>query len=242
MASEGQSCDVTTHVIRTALIRQCWAGKLSRYNDINYLYLAFVFFPPVPSEIEARGERAQLAYQSALKDGAVNVYRGRVFLIGQDRAGKTSLKKSLIGLPFNLKEKSTEGIEVDRSKFQLDVDAAKNWQPIPDENKQGFLGCSNNVAQMVVKRLCNIPGNDNWAPEEKEPKEKALRDLQNDDKNKKQFGTDEEQEKDFFVNQVCQFKYRQFRLTTYLHFTKQSITQPQSATKLLETLHPKETF
>ena len=37
-------------------------------------------------------------------------------LIGQDRAGKTSLKRSLIGLPFNPKEKSTAGIEVDSSK------------------------------------------------------------------------------------------------------------------------------
>ena len=31
-------------------------------------------------------------YQKALRDGFVNVYRGRIFLIGQDRAGKTSLK------------------------------------------------------------------------------------------------------------------------------------------------------
>ena len=62
-------------------------------------------FSLAPLEIEARGEKAQLAYQSALKYGAVNVYRGRVLLIGQDRAGKTSLKKSLIGLPFNPKEK-----------------------------------------------------------------------------------------------------------------------------------------
>ena len=60
----------------------------------------FGFFSLAPLEIEARGEKAQLAYQSALKDGAVNVYRGRVLLIGQDRAGKTSLKKSLIGLPM----------------------------------------------------------------------------------------------------------------------------------------------
>ena len=51
------------------------------------------FFSLAPLEIEARGEKAQLAYQSALKDGAVNIYRGRVLLIGQDRAGKTSLKK-----------------------------------------------------------------------------------------------------------------------------------------------------
>ena len=74
------------------------------------------FFSLAPLEIEARGEEAQLAYQRALKDGAVNVYRVRVLLIGQDRAGKTSLKRSLIGLPFNPKEKSTAGIEVDSSK------------------------------------------------------------------------------------------------------------------------------
>ena len=66
-----------------------------------------------PLETEALGEKVQLDYQSAVKDGAVNVYHGRVLLIGQDEAGKTSLKKSFIGLPFNPKEKSTEGIEVD---------------------------------------------------------------------------------------------------------------------------------
>ena len=31
------------------------------------------------------------------------------------------MKKFLIGLPFNPKESSTDGIEVDPSKFQLDV-------------------------------------------------------------------------------------------------------------------------
>ena len=37
---------------------------------------------------------------------------------------KKSLKKFLIGLPFNPKESSTDGIEVDPSKFQLDVSEA----------------------------------------------------------------------------------------------------------------------
>ena len=83
-------------------------------------------------------------------------------LIGQDRAGKKkSLKKFLIGLPFNPKESSTDGIEVDPSKFQLDVSEALNWQPI-DESKQGLLpGCSTDVAQMVVEKLC-IPVSHNW--------------------------------------------------------------------------------
>ena len=153
------------------------------------------FFSLVPLEIDARGEKAQLAYQSALKDGAVNVYRGRVLLIGQDRAGKTSLKKSLIGLPFNRKEKSTDGIEVD----QLDVDEVKNWQPI-DERKQGFLGCSKDVAQVMVEKMFHIPVSRDSVQEE----ERGEAIVQNDDnKKRKQVGADGEKEEVSLVNQVC---------------------------------------
>ena len=152
-----------------------------------------------PSEIEARGEKAQLAYQRALKDGAVNVYRGRVLLIGQDRAGKTSLKKSLIGLPFNPKEKSTDGIEVDPSKFQLDVDEVRNWQPI-DDRKQGFLGCSKDVAQVVVETMNDTSINRDWVQEE-ERGDAILQNYYN--KNRKQVDTDAEEEEVSLVNQVC---------------------------------------
>ena len=156
------------------------------------------FFSLVPLEIEARGEKAQLAYQSALKDGAVNVYRGRVLLIGQDRAGKTSLKKSLIGLPFNSKEKSTDGIEVDPSKFRLNFDEVRNWQPI--ERKQVLLGCSKYVAQVVVEKMYDTSVNRDLVQEE----ERGDVILQNDDnKNRKQDGADEENEEDSLVNQVC---------------------------------------
>jgi len=157
------------------------------------------FFSLAPLEIDARGEKAKLAYQSALKDGTVNVYRGRVLLIGQDRAGKTSLKKSLIGLPFNRKEKSTDGIEVDPSKFQLDVDEVKNWQPT-DERKQGFLGCSNDVAQVVVEKMHDNPVS--HASVQEEERGEAI--VQNDDnKNRKQVGSDGEKEEVSLVNQVC---------------------------------------
>ena len=94
----------------------------------------------------------QLAFERALKDGSVTVYRGRILLIGQDRAGKTSLKKSLLGLPFDSKEQSTEGIEVDPSKCEIDVDqAARNWQSI-GENKPGLLECSKDVAKIMVEK------------------------------------------------------------------------------------------
>ena len=160
-------------------------------------------FSPAPTEIDARGERAQLAYRSALRDGAVNVYRGRILLIGQDRAGKTSLKKSLIGLPFNPKEKSTEGIEVDSSIFQVDVDKAENWQPI-DESKLGLLGCSQDVAGMIVKELC-VPSGHNWIQEEKEGEVKYGSDHTGDGhKNGEQniAGPAGEKEEDLLVNQV----------------------------------------
>ena len=152
-----------------------------------------MFCSPVLREIAA-----QLAYESALKDGAVNVYRGRVLLIGQDRAGKTSLKKSLIGLPFNSKEKSSDGIEVDPSKFRLNFNEVRNWQPI-DEKKQGLLGCSKDVAQVVVEKMYSILEEREWV----QPKERGDTILQNDyNKNSKQVGTDAEKEEASLVNQV----------------------------------------
>ena len=93
-----------------------------------------------------------LHYLQALRDGSVNVYRGRILLIGQDRAGKTSLKKSLTGRPFNPKEQSTEGIHVDPSTFEIDVDQVKNWQSVC-ENEQGLLGCSTDIAKIVTAKL-----------------------------------------------------------------------------------------
>ena len=119
-------------------------------------------------------------------------------LIGQDRAGKTSLKKSLIGLPFNPKEKSTDGIEVDPSKFQLDVDEVRNWQPI-DERKQGLLGCSKDVAQLLVEKMYDTSFNRDLGQEEE--RDDVI--LQNDyNKNRKQLGTHAEKEEVSLVNQV----------------------------------------
>ena len=87
-----------------------------------------------------------------MKDGYVKVSRGRILIIGQDRAGKTSLKKSLLGLPFDSKEQSTEGIKVDPSKCKIDVDqAASNWQSI-GENKPGLLEYSEDVAKIMVEK------------------------------------------------------------------------------------------
>ena len=49
----------------------------------------------VPSEIKARGRKAMLAYENALKTGKVKVYRARIMFIGQDRAGKNGLETKI---------------------------------------------------------------------------------------------------------------------------------------------------
>ena len=79
------------------------------------------------------------------------MYRARIMLIGQDRAGKTSLKKSFLGLPFDPNEQSTEGIEVDPSKFEVDVDQVKNWQRT--DEKLSISQFANDLARMVAEKL-----------------------------------------------------------------------------------------
>jgi GTPase SAR1 family protein len=58
------------------------------------------FVDEAPKEILARGPDAVIAYQEACTSGTKIIYRSRLMLVGQDRAGKTSLKKALIGLEY----------------------------------------------------------------------------------------------------------------------------------------------
>ena len=84
----------------------------------------------------------------------MEVYRGRILLIGQDRAGKTSLKKSLLGLPFDPKEQSTDGIEVQASTCEIEVEQVKNWHSTHG-NKSGLLECSKDISKIVAETLCD---------------------------------------------------------------------------------------
>ena len=106
-------------------------------------------------EQRAEGQRAQQAYKNALKDGFVYVYRGQIQFVGQERAGKTSLKKSLLGLRFDPEEQSTEGIEVDTSQCEIEVEQVKDWHST-HENKPGLIECSKDIAKMVTEKLCQF--------------------------------------------------------------------------------------
>ncbi|KAL9978797.1 hypothetical protein ACROYT_G016360 [Oculina patagonica] len=106
----------------------------------------------VPPEIRVQGREAVLAFQNAMRNGKVKVHRGRIMLIGQAGAGKTKLKKSLVGIPFDPREDSTEGIEVDPSKFEVEVDQVKNWQ-LTEEKKPGVSQFSEDIAMIIAKDL-----------------------------------------------------------------------------------------
>ena len=107
------------------------------------------------------------------------------------------MKKSLIGLPFNRNENSTEGIEVDPSIFQVHADEIKNWQVI-DKSERGLLGYSNDVAQMVVEKLLT-------QEEEEDAETHDIDQLYNS--GTKADDTKGGRSDDSFVNQVCHLAY-----------------------------------
>ena len=87
-----------------------------------------------------------------MQSGKVKVYRGRIMFIGQDGAGKTSLKKYLLGLPVKSQEDSTEGIELNLSKFEVDVDHVKNWQ-LTKQKDLDVHDFDENIGKMIAADL-----------------------------------------------------------------------------------------
>ena len=116
----------------------------------------FQFFVKGPSlappEIQALGPDAEIAFKKAMRYGEVQVNRGRIMFIGQDGAGKTSLKKYLLGIPFDPQEKSTVGIEIDPSKFEIEVDQVKNWQRT-EQKKLEVHDFNENIAMLIASEL-----------------------------------------------------------------------------------------
>ena len=82
----------------------------------------------VPPEIRARGPQALEAYNNALAEGQACVKRVPLMIVGQDRSGKTSVKKSLKGICFNPDEDSTLGIEVDDYLFKVTTEIWKTGE------------------------------------------------------------------------------------------------------------------
>ena len=95
-----------------------------------------------------------VAFKEAMEKGSVPVYRGRVMLLGQDRAGKTSLKKSLLGIPFDPDEESTVGIKVDPTKCEVEIDQVKNWRI--EQKNPGVSEFREDIAKITAERMKDL--------------------------------------------------------------------------------------
>ena len=93
-------------------------------------------------------------------------------LIGQDRAGKTSLKKSFLSLPFDAGEESTDGIEVEPSKFEVDIDRVKNWKRT--DEKWDVSKFAADLAKMVAKKLQENTDDEEGGDEEIDDEDKEF--------------------------------------------------------------------
>ena len=131
------------------MIRPSLSNVCNTHSSNLHLFFSSDPGSSVPAEIRARGPRAEYAFQKAMQNGKVKVYRGRIILLGQDRAGKTSLRKSLLGLPFDPEEESTVGVEVDE---------IKNWML----RKKGEVSeFKDEIARFIVRHLNKPEADDN---------------------------------------------------------------------------------
>ena len=94
------------------------------------------------------------AYNKALTEGKTRLKRIPIMLIGQERSGKTCLKKSLQGLRFNPKEDSTVGIDVDPSHFKVTTEIWKAGKKDQAANREEMAtSFEHRVARVVVENL-----------------------------------------------------------------------------------------
>ncbi|XP_068688927.1 uncharacterized protein [Montipora foliosa] len=107
----------------------------------------------VPPEILARGSSAVASYFKALADGRTSIKRVPIMLIGQDRAGKTSLKKSLKGICFDPEEDSTVGIDVDPRYFKVTTDTFRTGTVGEQQDAEGDISFDRHAAMKIVHDL-----------------------------------------------------------------------------------------
>ena len=128
-------------------------NKLAGSHCITKLRVSFPFVA-VPPAIRARGPLALATYLNALADGQACVKRVPLMIVGQDRSGKTSVKKSLKGICFNPDEDSTLGIEIDRYHFKVTTEVWKTGEKDEDTNTDtSVISFEHNAARWVADKL-----------------------------------------------------------------------------------------
>ena len=93
-------------------------------------------------------------YREALQSGQVTIRNQRLLLVGQGRAGKTSLYKALVGGQFDPEEETTEVFDVNSVNLE-------GWKPVctvvdgddDDDDRRhnkGGMTCASCISHVVT--------------------------------------------------------------------------------------------
>ena len=123
----------------------------------------------IPPEIKKKGKRAVEVYKEALREGKQKIPRCNLLLLGEERTGKTSVYRQLVGKPFNPDQDSTMGIDntvvetVDTRNVASDTWEEKSHD---DQKKQSEDLLALGVVKVVKKKLPfrNSQGHDAGSP------------------------------------------------------------------------------
>ena len=113
------------------------------------------------------------AYNKARSEGTTVVKRVPIMLIGQNRSGKTSLKKSLRGQRFDENEKGTLGIEVDHSFFKVSCELWKIGERDQDASPDSASLFDRHLAKCTVENFttkCEVGSAKTIVPEDSDSK------------------------------------------------------------------------
>ena len=132
-------------------------------TDLVVYYVSIL----VPLDIQARGPAAVEAYNRAVLDGKTSIKRVPIMFIGQDRTGKTSLKKSLKGEKFNAKEPSTVGIDTDPNYFHISTEAWRTGEKDNVTEPISEVLFERHVAKYICGALKTSPSTESLLTESK---------------------------------------------------------------------------
>ncbi|PFX19099.1 putative serine/threonine-protein kinase pats1 [Stylophora pistillata] len=107
----------------------------------------------VPREILKRGPLAFEACDKAHRKGTPVVRRVPIIFIGQHRSGKTSVKNSLKGQPFNVNEDSNRGKDAHSSIFKVSREIWKVGEKGQDPNHDSAFSFDHHPARSTAQHL-----------------------------------------------------------------------------------------
>ena len=122
-----------------------------------YIFFAVYFIPP---EIRKMGEAAVRAYRKALNEGARPIPYYSMLILGQERVGKTSLYRQLVGKIFIVDLDSTRGIDnntvetVDIKIISLDPEKQSAWKEVSSDPSNTF---TNAITEEAIKHMPELP-------------------------------------------------------------------------------------